>query len=208
MEEKRKNAIADVTDVVAQSGVAALAAIAGGPLAAMLPPLANSLSFQHYKQTVTNELRGISETLWQHQEALNNLKPSSFKLLSETVVTVLQTLDQRKLEYLRRVVVNSLNEEINDLESYQLARIIRDISGEETEYLLNNFQISTFGFGDFGKSSEVHYVSFNTREAQLINGLVSIGVLVSHDTTQDTIGLYRFARIAGKLIALLKPPAV
>lgn len=124
-----------------ESALTVVAALAGGPVAPLLPILAKSLASERQKERVEQCLRDIDEVLIAQGDAIKNLSDHQYKLINETVLTTLHTTNLEKLKYLRQVVKNTLNfKELLDAEAVVLSRVIRDISAEEIKFLLENFQ--------------------------------------------------------------------
>jgi hypothetical protein len=182
-------------------------ALAATPLAALLPVLAKSLACVRQKKRVEAAIAQIDSDLARHEELIRTLSDEKYKLINEAVLAVLQTTSERKLSYLRRAINNSLL--VDDLQSQEavvLSRIVRDISAEEADFLLANFQhnriqISSSAAGEV----ESHFrVRPDSRDGLLAMGLFSLGVLVAAEPTWDDSGLLRFSPIAAKLIVLLR----
>jgi len=199
--------------VATEAGLTALGAIAGGALAPLLPVLAKSLASERQRKRVEATLVQIAETLEQHEGAIRSLTDAQYKLLNETVLTLLQTTQEEKLNYLRAVVANALSEaELLPEEASILSRVVRDISVEEIRFLLHAFKyaggvaLSEQSQPGEGPGSDVLYVSPKSREALAVSGLLSLGLVVAGVPTWDITPL-RFTRIVAKLLALLEPDA-
>ena len=124
----------------AEAALTAIAAAAGAPLAALLPVLGKSLAAERQKQRVETTLREMNDVLTQHQAQLAALTDQQYKFINEAVLALLHTTNERKMDFLRNVVYNSLSaSELPDQEAVFLSRIVRDISAEEAQFLISNF---------------------------------------------------------------------
>lgn len=184
-----------------------VAALAAGPLSALLPVLANTLAADRQKRRVEEALSRIDETLHAHNEALQNLTDSQYKLVNEALLALLHTSDKAKIEYLRRAVANTLTkcEDVLSQEAVVLSRVIRDISADEANFILENFQYERVQIaktaGDHEK--KVLTVDPDSQEGLVVTGLISLGLLISAEPTWDDSGLMRFSSIVAKLLVLL-----
>lgn len=182
-----------------------VAALAGGPLAAMLPVLAKSLASERQRVRVEKHLADVSLMLQCHQEALRNLSDAQYKLINEAVLAALQTTQSEKLEILRNAVRRSLDlQDVEPQEAISLSRIIRDISAEEAMFVINNFSYKGVQIAAPGSHGEdgILLVRSGSRDELLVSGLVSLGVLTAG---QPTLGqILGFSPITAKLIVLLK----
>lgn len=201
----------DLEKLAGSLGVAgtltSIAAMAGGPLAALLPVLTNSLAAERQKIRVENALAQIDQTLKAHSEALRNLTDSQYKLLNEVVLALLHSSDKEKIEYLRRAVHNTLlkGENILPQESVVLSRIIRDISAAEADFLIFNFHYDRIQLAtnEAKHEQKVLTVPPNSDDGLIVTGLVSLGLLTAAEPTYDDSGLMRFSPIVAKLLVLL-----
>ncbi|NMG29352.1 hypothetical protein [Aromatoleum evansii] len=186
-------------------GVATIiAAIAGGPLAALLPVLSNSLAGERLRRRIEAHLTEVSRELQEQREALRNLSDAQYKLLNEAVLAFLQTTQAEKLEILRTVVRRSLvAHDVEPQEAIMLSRIIRDITAEEAQFVVEHFSNRFVLISDQSvpPAAETLYVQPGSRDELIVAGLASLGVL---SVGQPTYGqALRFSQITGKLIVLL-----
>ena len=199
-------------NLVTEAGLTAFGAIIGGVLAPLLPILAKSLASERQRRRVETALSDLASVLQQHEAALRNLTDEQYKVINETVLTLLQTTQEEKLKYLRAVVENSLSEDrMLPEEASVLSRIIRDISAEEIAFLLATFRYSGIALTELPQPPEqqqdnILHVSPSSREALAVSGFLSLGLVASGGPTWDLTPL-RFTRIVAKLIALLRPNA-
>ena len=186
-------------------------AASGNPLLALLPPLAKSLASERQRQRVEGALADINATLTKHESLLRTLSDEQYKLINESILALLHTTSVSKIQYLRRAVANSLTAtDVLPQEAIVLSRVIRDISAEEADFVLKNFQYdrvqvssSADGYG------QTHLrVSPDSPEGLVAVGLVSLGLLAEAEPTWDDSGMLRFSAITAKLIVLLREPGL
>ncbi len=190
-----------------QIGLSTLAAFTGQPLLSLVPPLAQSLAARRQEERVKKALSEIEKQLLKHQQQINALTDGQFKLINETISIILQTVDEEKLDYLRKAAVHTLTHApVSDLEAYQLARTIRDISAEEISFLLEQYgHAPALAFGNTTEAREnVIYFSHDSREGQLLAGLIQLGVLMPPADSFFELNHHHFSPLASKLVKLLK----
>ena len=184
-------------------------AVSGNPLLALLPVLAKSLASERQKQRVEGALTEMNAILTQHESLIRALTDEQYKLINESILALLHTTSIAKIEYLRRAVANGLYAtSVLPQEAIVLSRVIRDISAEEADFVLKNFQYdrvqvssSADGYG------QTHLrVSPDSPEGLVALGLVSLGLLAEAEPNWDDSGMLRFSPITAKLIALLREP--
>ena len=193
-----------------EAALTVVGALAGGPIAPLLPVLAKSLASGRQHSRVVAALASIDQTFKDHSSQLAGLTDEQYKLVNETILAVLHTTSEQKLSYLRIAVRNALA--LNDLlpqESVVLGRIVRDISGEEAAFLLANFEYERV---QLAKTSGPHEqrvltVDPDSRAGLVAVGLISLGLLAPAEPTFDDSGLLRFSSIVATLMVLLREPA-
>lgn len=195
-------------NVVTESALSIVALLAGGPVAPLLPILAKSLASNRQKQRVESCLQGINEVLIAQGAAIQNLSDPQYKLINETVLTALHTTSIEKLTYLRQAVQNTLNfEALGDEEAVLLSRIIRDISAEEADFLIRNFQNQRIQLGALQENNpHALVIASEGKDELVLAGLISLGLVIPAGPTIDDSGLMRFSSIVSKVIVLLKGP--
>lgn len=195
-----------------------IAAAASGPLAPFipavsgvlvqfLPVLVGALASGRQAARVEQAFREINKELAQHAEALKNMSDEQYKLINETVVAILHTTDPAKIEYLKRAVANGLQiPDLVPLNSAVLARIVRDISAAEADFLIANFQYQYVSLNPppEERPSNIRYVDHDSADEVIVSGLMALGLLVPGPATWDASGLLQFARVAVHVIGLLR----
>lgn len=199
------------SNVVTESLLTVVGALLGTPMVALLPALSNSLASGRQQKRVESALTQIDAILNAHEEALRNLTDSQYKLINEAILALLQTTSPEKIEYLRRAVHNSLDtgEGILAQEAVVLARIVRDISADEADFLVKNFHYERIQLASASSPDDernVLTVAPDSQESIVITGLVSLGLLLNAESTWDRMGFIRFSPIVAKLLALLREP--
>lgn len=166
--------------------------------------LTGALAAGRHKQRVEQILRDLSELLEVHSDAIRDLSDAQYKLVNETVLVVFQTVEDEKLAYLRAAVQNCLSiADLRPLEADVLSRIIRDISADELRFLIENKSVERFQISDTEGESEFVRIPVESREAVIVTGLISLGLLIPGEPTWDDSDLFRFASVVPQLIRLV-----
>lgn len=188
------------------------AALTGGPLAALLPPLAKIPAALRQAQRVQQAIDDISSILERHGERLQSLSDEQYKIINEMAVAMRHTTNQEKIAWLKNAVQNSLEstEKYTDQEAAFLSRTIRDMSADEAAFLVKNFKydrvwMNKTEYKGKDKKQSVLTVTPESREGQIFQGLVTLGLAGVAEATWDESGLHRFSPFAAKVIALLRP---
>jgi hypothetical protein len=190
-----------------------VSALAGSPLAALLPVLSNTLAGERHQQRVRAAFDQVNATLNEHSEALRNISDSQYQLINETILALLNTTSAEKIEYLRRAINNTLmdsSSSIQPQESAVLARAIRDISADEADFLTKNFhhdriKLSFYSTND--STLKILTVPPESRDGLVVTGLVSMGLLTAGEPTWGDSDLLRFSPIVAKILVLLRDPS-
>jgi len=193
--------------VATESALTVVGALAGGPLAPLLPVLAKSLASERQQRRIEAALSEIGSLLEAHDQALRNLTDAQYKLINETILAILHTTSDEKLSYLRRAVRNGLAmSEIQSEESVVLSRLIRDISAEEADFLVQNFSHERIQFGITSEPATpgVFVLPEGGRNELIVSGLISLGLLIPAGPTIDDQGVMRFSNSVAKVLALLR----
>lgn len=199
---KDESSLEKITGNIASTSIMTLiSAYSGLPISALLPGLTDSIASNRHKARVQNTLDSINEELEKHKDLLQSLSDAQYKLLNETVLTIFQTVDENKIKYLRNAVINSINrKDISHSDSYVLSRVIRDISAEEFRYLLTKT-------GDeltFSSLDGSNNIDPESEEGEVINGLISLGLIIAKGGTMDELGIFIYSPIVEDLINLVR----
>jgi hypothetical protein len=202
-------------NIVAESALTVAATIATGPyalLAPLLPLLVKSLASERQIKRIEEALVDIARILAANETQIHNLTDEQYKIINETVLALLQTTHFEKLKYLRAAIENALvMQDIQPQEATVLSRVVRDISAEEVSFVINNFSFE--GFHLIATHPEQEFadnilrVNPASRDALIVSGLLSLGLLLPAEPTYDAPNVLRFSSIVAKLIALLKTKA-
>ena len=201
MKEKESNLEKAAGSLTASTLMTVISACSGMPVSSLLSPLTDSLAGDRYKERIKKEIKIINTELEKHKDMIKNLSDAQYKLINETTLTIFQTVDENKLEYLRNTIFNCLHRsDITHTDSYILSRIIRDISVDELRYILSK------GFCDltFSSLDGTNAIDPESEEGELVTGLISLGLIVPKGSTIDEIGIYIFSPIVVDLLDLVK----
>jgi hypothetical protein len=188
----------------------AIASLAAGPLAPLLPVLTKSLASTRQQARITKFLEDISHRLDENEQALRNLSDEQYKLINECILAALHTTEEEKLTLLKTCVTNSMKvESLEAQEAVTLSRIIRDISIFEAECIVKwhpykRVHITDRDY-DGSKNNKIVAVLPQSQEALAVSGLLALGVLTPG---QPTLGqTLEFSSITPKLANILSESA-
>lgn len=157
------------------TGFAALAAVAT-PAAIFLPGLSSSLVAQRQEKRFQRFVDDAIAYLNKHEEQLRDITDTQYQLINDAVVSALNTLDERKLEYLRHAISNALYKDVDPIRSASISRIVRDITAEEADFLLRAepYKHVTLAHTE---DPDTLQVDPDSRDAVAMSGLLSLGLL-------------------------------
>lgn len=166
-------------NLLTETALTAIAVSSGAIHAALLPLLANTLASNRYKKRVENTLNDYNKILMQHEAALKNINDNQFKLINEIVLTNLQTVNEKKIEYLKTAVKNIISGQLDkSTHTTQLSRVIRDISAKEISFLINNRDYKYITFDPETTEEEDLGVDPITEDGTVATGLISLGLII------------------------------
>ena len=193
-----------------QGSLTAIAALAGGPLAALLPVLANTLAAGRQRMRVDAALADIATTLAAQQDKLKSLTDEQYKFVNEVVLALLHTTDDQKIELLKRAVRNGLDlAEMPGHESVYLSRIIRDISSQEADFLARNFGMQRIWLNETPMPEQKDgtiAIDPQTSDGHIVSSLITLGLVSTAEPTWDDSGLLKYSPMVAKLLAILRAP--
>jgi len=183
-----------------------IAAFSGTPLAALLPVLTGALANDRHKKRIEKAIEEISVELERLKDKIHVMSDSQYKIVNETILTIFQTTEDEKIEYLRNVVRNVVSTKVaSHHEAALISRLIRDLSAEEVSFIINNGKFERISLGDSKPFDQRSLkVSLDSNEALVVNGLISLGLLIPAEPSGNENILLRFAPIIPKLLALLR----
>jgi len=191
-----------ITDI----GATLLAAFSGNPVAALLPSLAGALASERHKQRVENAIREIGALLRANETRVRQISDAQYKIINESVLALFQTVEQRKIEYLKNVISRTLFlQDAAILEADALSRVLRDISAAEARFLLDNADAAAIQIAGPGIAPQphVHFIKSDSPEVLIVSGLMAMGLLLPGDPTWDAPNRMIFSPICKKLRELL-----
>ena len=190
----------------ANAAMTLISAFAGTPLAALLPVLTTTLAGSRHKARVEKAIDDISMALDANEKRLNAISDAQYKIVNEMVLAVFQTTEEKKLEYLRNVLTNSIHKsEISAQEADFISRVVRDMSAEEAEFLVDNIRFDRLKLSNLTQDSEdkALMIDPDSDDGMTVTGLISLGLLMPAGPSWDDSGLLRWAGVTRPLIELL-----
>jgi hypothetical protein len=178
-------------------------------LAPLLPILQTTLANQRQQKRIESALEEVSLFLAQHETTLQKITDDQYHLLTESISATFQTINPKKLIYLQSAIKNCLViENMVAQQSAVLARIIRDISAEEADFVVNHFRYKYIHVTDntSNESPDVLRVPRASNDSLIVAGLESLGVLVIGLATYGDGNKLCFSNITAKLLFLLNSP--
>ncbi len=201
-------------NLLTEAVLTCVAAFSGNPVSALLPVLSNSLASERHKKRIENALTEITNDLMAHEKAIRNLTDEQYKLINEAIVALLHTTSAAKIAYLRRAVSNSLTAEVLPQEAVMLSRMIRDITADEADFVMKNFQYNSIVLSHLANDGEhvVHrhdllHVRHDSPDSLIVTGLASLGILAGAGSGFNAAAYLQFSPITAKLITLLSKPS-
>ncbi|MGO9016660.1 MAG: hypothetical protein ACLQF0_16995 [Dissulfurispiraceae bacterium] len=183
----------------------ALAAAAGGPLAALLPSLSGTLAASRHKKRIENAFEEINIKIEALGEKLKDITDSQYKLAMEFASIILRTTDDNKIEYLKKAIKNGLEiQYLDDKLATSLSRAIRDITAAEAAFLLKNIDYREI-YVDYAVPEGRNAITVNTKteEYGILIGLSALG-LVTLTSVYAGMDAYCFSDVAFEIVKLFK----
>lgn len=173
------------------------------PLAAFVPFLVQTLATRRHAERVERALQAINDMLVRHEGKIHELSDAQYKLINEAISTLFQTVDEAKIEYLKRVVANAVDAvDLRHKDVSYISRIIRDISAEEIDFLVHNFQYEHIFFGTKLEGIEALSIEHGSDEEVVASGLINMGLIYSKVPTFDSVR-FEFSPVVAKLLAIV-----
>ena len=200
-----KSHLEKVTEsTITQSSVTALAAILGGPVAALLPLLTTTLAHGRHKARVEAALLELDYNLSQLGNKIKTISDAQYKFINECVITISHSPDDDKVRFLLDAAVNSsAHDRLNLHEAGLISRVLRDITVEELSLLIE-CNGSKLVFHDTQLDGCIN-IERNSLDYEKSTGLIGLGLLSKEQAegTWDDHGKYVYTNIASKLIELV-----
>ncbi|EJS2612058.1 hypothetical protein NW622_004734, partial [Vibrio alginolyticus] len=87
-----------------------IAASGGAYLAPILPVLTGSLANGRYQRRIDSALSDLNNRLSFFEDKISSLSDTQFQLISETVISLMKTTSEEKIELLKSAVVYTVND--------------------------------------------------------------------------------------------------
>ncbi len=174
------------------------------PLAAFVPFLVQSLATGRHAKRVDKALSEINEILKSHEDSINSLTDYQFKIINEVISTIFQTVDDKKISFLKAAINNTLTSDVvgeNDVD--YLSRIIRNISVDEINFIINNNSYDKIFFSDHEDIEDALIIKLGSPEEVIASGLINMGLIYSKESAWDVVK-YEFSPIVEKVLVLLQ----
>jgi c-di-AMP phosphodiesterase-like protein len=190
--------------LVTESVATALATYVGTPLAALLPVLSKALASERHRKRVEKALEDINQVLVAHEDKLRQLSDSQYKIINEVILTILQTTEQEKIEYLKTAIKNVFNmDKFTISVSTLISRILRDITLEEIVFLLKYSKYSRIIFSGQPMNDRELRINAHSKEGVIVSGLISLGLMIPGAATFDDIGRYQYSPLVNDIIKII-----
>jgi len=193
--------------VVTQS----LATLVGAlnPAAAILPVLLSSAANARMQARIDEALKSLQQELTKLGGNVDRMSDAQYKIVCEALSHLHHTSDAKKIEYLKRAVINGvLDEELSSEKAYIVSRILRDISALEIDFLLTameHTQIYLMVQNPDGSipvlDAAAYTVASSIENQMIIAGLLSLGLIAENGAYK--VG-YVCTPVAYTLVTVLK----
>lgn len=193
-------------NIITGSALTVLAVSTGNPLACLLPVLAKSLASGRHNKRIEDALSEIAQQLKKHEEKIKNLTDSQYKIINETILTILHTADEEKINFLKLAIdINIKEETVSVSLAYTISRILRDISAEEIEFLIKNrnYKMIVLEDNSLHVEDDTLYIDPFSKQGVLFSGLVSMGLMVPGIPLMNTRSNYEFSPIVKNILHVI-----
>lgn len=182
-----------------------LAAFTGTPIAALLPALTGILANERHSKRIRKNIRDISEDLERLKSDVQVMSDSQFKIVNEVILTIFQTTEDAKIAYLRNAILNTVsNDDQTPHEATLISRLLRDLSAQEIKFIVDNGEYERVSYGNNRPYDHRSLkVSPESTDGLVVNGLISLGLLIPSESSGNENILLRFAPVIPKILLLL-----
>ena len=178
------------------------------PLAAFVPFLVQTLASGRQSQRLEKMFDELSTILEDQAEKLQALTDAQYKLVNEAISAAFYTVDERKLELLKKAVVAAIAEpSITDSASDALSRLVRDISADEAKFMMSSYPKYLYLGPEERREDDAWVIRLASNEEILMSGLISLGLIYSKQPVYGPTR-YEWSPLANKFIKLLISVAV
>lgn len=183
-----------------------IASISGTPLGALLPVLTSTLASERHKKRIEEAIDELSLELETMKDKIHVMTDAQYKIVNETILTIFQTSDDEKISFLKKVVGNAILYDVaSQHEASLISRLIRDLSAAEVLFIIKNGTFERISLGNVAPfDNRSLKVSPESECALVVNGLISLGLLISAEPSGNDNILLKFAPIIPKLLIFIK----
>lgn len=206
-----------MTSAAVAGGSAAAATVLAGPFTAggvmmaaafaMVPVLWDANTRRGSEEKVRDAIQEIREELSNHPEQVRDFSEQQLGFVSETVASLASSYDAEKIGYLKNAVLRASKNPGLVLEnSGFLARILRDITAQEMNYIARNFSTRLAVLAPNAEShpGDAHIIEQGSEEEGMVAALLSLGLVRTSSSGPFDFDYYDWTRLAGKLLALIR----
>ncbi|WP_339136464.1 MAG: hypothetical protein WGN25_01100 [Candidatus Electrothrix sp. GW3-4] len=137
MEEKSK--IESVAGSLSTTLVTTGIGVLSGGIASFLPLLTGTLAHGRHVKRIEAAIKDLEESINKQGLRINELTDAQYKIIGDAINCMLSTVDEEKIEYLKRAIRNSFKPETASELEYEaevLTRTLRDISAKEAKFIV------------------------------------------------------------------------
>jgi hypothetical protein len=190
-----------------QTGVALLSTF--HPAGAVLPTLLSCAANERMQNRIDEVLKELEESLSVMGDRVTAMSDAQYKVVCESLSHLQRTSDSKKIEYLKRAVINGvLDSDISSEKAYVASRVLRDVSALEVDFLISAmphdqiYIVTANPDGSIPVTDPQAFMVANSLENQMIvSGLISLGLIAENGAWKTG---YVFTPVAFTLLALLK----
>ncbi len=203
-----KSMVEKVSSSLAVNAAATAVGVFGAtitPLAAFIPFLVKSLGSSRQTKRLEKMMQELEAVLERQSEQIESLTDDQYKVVNEAISAAFYTINEDKLEFLKRTIMNSINEpDLVASASDLLSRIVRDISADEARFVVQNASYKSIAVMEPPRKLDgVLFLKRGSVEETILSGLINLG-LVYLQTNRAGMIDYEWSPLVPKLIALLK----
>lgn len=178
------------------------------PLAAFVPFLVDALASGRQSQRLEQMFSELTALTNVHSAQLKTLTDDQYKVVSEAISAAFYTIDQEKLQLLKRAAANAFldSDAVANL-SDALSRVVRDISTTEASFVTTNFKYKLFILSEeiFGSADMPPTMTIrpHSDDEIVLSGLINLGLLYSKASRWDVVA-FEWSPLVVSLFRLLK----
>lgn len=175
------------------------------PLAAFVPFLFGALASGRQSQRLEAMFNEINAVITANAEKLKDISDDQYKFVNEAISAAFYTINQEKIELLKRAVTNAFLNPDSVLQiSDSLSRVLRDISASEVEFIVKNYSFKLIVVrGDSEGLPKTLAIKPNSSEEIILSGIINLGLLYPKTTRVGSMA-FEWSPLVIKLIRVLK----